>query len=88
MPYTIDRTNEGGIKMKKAVMQLETLTCPSCVKKIETALTKTAGVSEVEVLFNSSKVKVAFDETVINAEELDQLIQKLGYPVIKTKVAS
>ena len=88
MPYTIDRTNEGGIKMTKAVMQLETLTCPSCVKKIETALTKAGGVSEVKVFFNSSKVKVAFDETVINVDELNELIQKLGYPVIKTKVAS
>ncbi len=73
--------------MTKAVIQLEPLTCPSCVKKIETALIKTAGVSEVKVLFNSGKVKTVFDESVIEAEKVSTIIQKLGYPVMKMKVS-
>lgn len=73
--------------MKKAVYQLEPLTCPSCIKKIETALGKTEGVELAKVLFNSGKVKAEFDDTKVNAEEIGEVIEKLGYPVLKTKVS-
>ncbi|NWN95638.1 MAG: heavy-metal-associated domain-containing protein, partial [Bacillus sp. (in: Bacteria)] len=56
--------------MKKAVMQLETLTCPSCMKKIEGALDKVEGVENVKVLFNASKAKVDFDEAKVSADKL------------------
>ena len=85
--YTLDRQIKEGKKMTKAIFQLEPLTCPSCVKKIETALTKTEGVTEARVLFNSGKVKTEFNEAVIEAEGLRTIIQKLGYPVTKTKVS-
>ena len=48
--------------MSKAVYQLEPLTCPSCIKKIETTLNKTVGIETAKVMFNSSKVKTEFDE--------------------------
>jgi len=73
--------------MKKAVYQLEPLTCPSCIKKIETALGRTDGVKLAKVLFNSGKVRTEFDETVVQADEVAKVIEKLGYPVIKTKVS-
>ena len=44
--------------METIRFQLETLTCPSCIAKIEGALNKQSGVEEAKVLFNSSKVKV------------------------------
>ncbi len=71
--------------MKTEKFQLEPLTCPSCIKKIEGTLNKMKGVSEVKVLFNSSKVKVLFDETKIPSEELQTTIEKLGYSVISSK---
>ena len=73
--------------MKKAVFQLESLTCPSCIKKIETTLNKTEGVDSAVVLFISSKVKTQFDETRIEAEQLVKIIETLGYPVLSTKVS-
>lgn len=50
--------------MQKATIQLETLTCPSCLQKIDKAVKALEGVDKesVEVLFNSSKVKVNYDE--------------------------
>ncbi|WP_394239352.1 heavy-metal-associated domain-containing protein [Niallia oryzisoli] len=72
--------------MTKAVFQLEPLTCPSCIKKIESTLTKTAGVESVIVLFNSSKVKTEFDGTKVEATQLEETIEKLGYEVISAKV--
>ncbi|WP_071393214.1 heavy-metal-associated domain-containing protein [Bacillus tuaregi] len=73
--------------MTKAVFQLEPLTCPSCIKKIESTLTKTAGVESVKVLFNSSKVKTEFDEAQIAASKLEETIEKLGYEVLSAKVS-
>lgn len=68
--------------IKNIKFQLETLSCPTCVGKIETALNKQDGVEKATVLFNSSKVKVAFDETKVKTDELAGVIEKLGYPVI------
>lgn len=68
--------------LKNIKYQLETLTCPSCINKIEGILNKAEGVDSAKVLFNSSKVKVAYDEEKTSADTLAALIEKLGYPVL------
>ncbi|WP_217587284.1 heavy-metal-associated domain-containing protein [Lentibacillus saliphilus] len=68
--------------MKTIKLQLEPLTCPSCIKKIEHALGKITGVDHVGVLFNSSKVKVTIDEQKVSDDEIRQTIEKLGFQVI------
>lgn len=73
--------------MKKAVFQLEPLTCPSCIKKNETTLNKTDGITSAKVLFNSSKVRAEFNESEIEAENIVNTITKLGYDVKSTKVS-
>lgn len=73
--------------MRKAQFQLEPLTCPSCIKKIEGTLGNMNGVQDARVLFNSSKVKANFDEEKVTADELQKTIEKLGYPVLKKKTA-
>lgn len=71
--------------MKTKTYQLETLTCPSCVLKIESMLRKTTGIENSEVLFNSSRVKVTFDETMIPSEEIKTKINQMGYQVVSEK---
>ncbi|HJV47281.1 MAG TPA: heavy-metal-associated domain-containing protein [Bacillota bacterium] len=71
--------------MKNVSFQLEELTCPSCVKKIETMVKGLKGVLEVKVLFNSSKVKVSYNETVIQDQEIGKNISALGYEVLGQK---
>lgn len=73
--------------MKKAALQLETLTCPSCIKKIETTLNKTAGVESATVLFNSSKVKVQFNDSQIESSQIEATVKNLGYEVLSMKVS-
>ncbi|WP_147533495.1 heavy-metal-associated domain-containing protein [Bacillus marasmi] len=72
--------------MTKAVFQLEPLTCPSCIKKIETALNKMVGVEIAKVMFNSSKVKTEFDGNQVTASLLEETIERLGYQVLSAKV--
>ena len=69
-------------EMKTARFQLETLTCPTCITKIEGVLNKEPGVEKAKVLFNSSKVKVEYDEEKVSADKLAAVIEKVGYPVI------
>lgn len=74
--------------MKKLTIQLESLACPSCMQKIENATKALQGVQKdsVKVLFNSSKVKLDFDESRIAAEAIEQAISTLGYEVKKSQV--
>lgn len=72
--------------MRTAKLSTEPFTCPSCIAKIEHALGREAGVEDVKVMFNSSKVKVKFDENLISADALADTVTKLGYPVLKTTV--
>lgn len=72
--------------MKNANIQLETLTCPSCMQKIESALKSLDGVEKdsVNVMFNASKVKLAFNETQLSLEDINKTITKLGYEITKS----
>lgn len=73
--------------MKKVVFGLEPLSCPSCIKKIEGSLNKMDGVKESKVLFNSNKARVEFDENIVQVDALQEVIVKLGYPVLSLKVS-
>lgn len=73
--------------VKSAVFQLETLTCPSCIKKIEKTLSRTTGVESSKVLFNSSKVKTQFDELLVESDQIEETITNLGYQVLSRKTS-
>lgn len=74
--------------MKKAIIQLETLTCPSCIQKIEGALKKVNGIDKesVNVRFNASRTAVHFDDEKVSIEQIEEAITKMGYPVLSSKV--
>ncbi|MFA9423643.1 MAG: heavy-metal-associated domain-containing protein [Sedimentibacter sp.] len=71
--------------MKKITLQLEEMVCPSCVRKIESALNKVDGIDEVTILFNASKAKINYDETKLNTEKITSVITDLGYEVLSAK---
>jgi copper chaperone len=74
--------------MKKVTIQLEALACPSCMQKIENAVKSLEGVNKdsVKVLFNSSKVKLDFDDEKLTISRIENAITTLGYEVIKSQV--
>ncbi len=73
--------------MSKAVIQLETLACPTCIQKIEGAVKSHTGVDKdsVKVLFNASKVKLNFDDSAVSLDSITDSIEKLGYEVKTAK---
>ena len=74
--------------MQKATIQLETLTCPSCMQKIENGVKSLDGVDKksIKVLFNSSKVRMEFDDEKVSIKDIENAIDKLGYEVLKSQV--
>lgn len=74
--------------MQKATIQLETLTCPSCMQKIENGVKSLEGVDKknIKVLFNSSKVRLEYDDEKVSIKDIENAIDKLGYEVIKSQV--
>ena len=76
------------INMKSATIQLETLACPSCMQKIEGSLKALDGINHdtLKVMFNSSKVKLDFEDDKVNVDQIEDAITRMGYEVIKIKV--
>ncbi len=74
--------------MQKATIQLETLACPSCMQKIENGVKALEGIDKesLKVLFNSSKVKVDYDNEKVSIKDIENTIEKLGYEIIKSQV--
>ena len=72
--------------MSKITMQLDELTCPSCVAKIEGGLSGLKGVSSCKVQFNAGKVNAEFDPAQVTAEKISKTIERLGYEVQSSKV--
>ncbi|MGB6155095.1 MAG: heavy-metal-associated domain-containing protein [Castellaniella sp.] len=71
--------------MSKVIFTMEPFTCPSCVKKIENAVARINGVQDVQVMFNSGRVRAEFDPGSTNAHALQETIERLGYPVLSKK---
>lgn len=67
--------------MKSVTYQLKKLASRDSVSKIEGMLKETKGVDSGEVIFDSSKAKVYFDEKVITSKEIEEKIVELGYGV-------
>ena len=74
--------------MKKTTINLESLSCPSCLQKIYSTLRNLDGIEKdsVHVMFNASRVKLNFDSNKIKIEDIERSIEKLGCPVIKSKI--
>ncbi|MFC6314720.1 MULTISPECIES: heavy-metal-associated domain-containing protein [Lapidilactobacillus] len=71
---------------QKVTLQLDALTCPSCLTKIEGGVKALPGVDSVKVLFNAGKVKAEIDNTQVSADDLKNTVTKLGYEVEQVKV--
>ncbi len=72
--------------MRTVKFATEPFSCPSCAGEIETVVGKKDGVKAAQVMFNSNKIKVSFDENTTTVDDIAQSIIRLGYPVLSQKV--
>jgi len=57
------------------------VTCPTCVRNIESVLDGIAGVEDVQVNFGAERVSVAFDPDHIDVPDMQAAIGRAGYRV-------
>jgi len=57
------------------------MTCASCVRRIEKALSKVDGVHEASVNLATEKARVAYDPDTATLEALQKAVEKAGYGV-------
>ena len=60
-------------------LRAEGFSCPSCVAKIEKALSQLPGVSDAKVHFASSRIEVDHDPTTTSTDDLVAAVAKVGY---------
>lgn len=62
----------------KTILRSQELSCPSCVAKIEKALTALGGVTAAKVQFNTGKIEVDHTDQV-STDQLLKAVQSAGY---------
>lgn len=63
----------------KTILRSDDLNCPSCVPKIENALTQIAGVTDAKVHFATGRIEVEYDAEQVQAERLVAAVGAVGY---------
>ena len=76
-----DRQIGSSSAMMVLEMDVSGMSCSSCVRSIETALSKTSGISSVRVALLMGKVEVLYDLNCFNngANEILNIVNDLGY---------
>ena len=69
--------------MNKLVLKVKGMHCSSCSVLIDKAVGREEGVTAVHTNFGAEKIALEFDEAKITLEKIDQLINQLGYDVIR-----
>jgi len=75
--FAIEQPQEAA-KMK-TVLRSQELSCPSCVTKIEKALTGVEGVVTAKVFFNTGRIEVEHNPDTADTEKLVDAVRRAGY---------
>lgn len=67
--------------MEKATLSVKGMSCGHCVKAVEGSVGELAGVQNVTVHLNDSKVDVEFDPSVVTIAAIKETIDDQGYDV-------
>src|SRR5215217_3745503 len=62
-------------------LPVDGMTCASCVRRVERALTKVEGVSEASVNLATENARVAFNPGKVGVSDLAAAVEKAGYRV-------
>jgi P-type Cu+ transporter len=72
----------------EVTLPIEGMTCASCVRRVERALTKIPGVEQANVNLATEQASVSFDPAVADLTQLRQAVEKAGYSVRPMPVAA
>ena len=67
--------------MKTATFDTPSLSCTSCMVKVEDAVTPVPGVETVDVDIVTKRVRVTFDADTISQDDIAGILVETGYDV-------
>ncbi|MCC7004372.1 cadmium-translocating P-type ATPase, partial [Candidatus Nomurabacteria bacterium] len=68
--------------MDAKIYRVKGMHCASCASIIEKTLKKTDGIKLVDVNYSTETIKLSFDESKVNLQNLSKKIEPLGYSLI------
>jgi copper chaperone len=72
---------------KETVLDVMGMTCPSCVRHVNTALADIEGVAKVEVRLRDGKVSIQYDPEVVPLNTLIEALREGGYELAPSVAA-
>ncbi|KAK4530045.1 hypothetical protein CCYA_CCYA03G0902 [Cyanidiococcus yangmingshanensis] len=83
-PIKEDRAEQAEVRshasdLWRASLNIHGMTCATCAGAIEAALQRVGGVHQVSVNLLSQRATVTFDQSLVNATQLQKNIQEIGY---------
>src|SRR3712207_115064 len=74
----MERTNENE-RLGRITIPVTGMTCASCVRRVERALSRKEGVAEASVNFAAEKASVTYEPTATSPDDLIGAIKDAGY---------
>ena len=65
---------------RSVMLEIQNMTCPLCPLTIKKALSKVAGVRQVEIDYEKKLARITFDDVETTAEKLTEAITDAGFP--------
>ncbi|MFC5541791.1 copper chaperone CopZ [Ureibacillus thermophilus] len=67
--------------METVTLNVKGMSCNHCVKAVEGSVGSLDGVQEVKVNLEAGEVKVTFDQSKVNLDQIKETIDDQGYDV-------
>jgi copper chaperone CopZ len=67
--------------IRREMIMLSGLNCPTCAAKLEKAVQSTPGVTEAKVVFGAGSLNVEYDTTVVPYERIAEVVSRMGMTV-------
>ena len=72
-----------GARVEKVVLPIQGMTCASCVKKVEKALSSAKGVVQADVNFATERATVEYIPEEVSIRDLRKAVEEAGYQVLE-----
>lgn len=63
----------------RTILRSDELTCPSCIRKIESALDRRDGVTSSKVHFSTGRIEIHHDPDRVSVDDLTAIVADVGY---------
>ncbi len=69
--------------IQKVSIKISGMSCAACALRIEKGLARLSGIKTANVNFAIERAAVEFDDELANIQKIEEVVEKLGYSVIK-----